>query len=662
MASIAFAQTTMLEKRLREVIKSKYSNLIDAGKPLRFFAINPPLIPEQPFDIDVAKKQGYYNFPPTGPMYLCASIDSLDLSMTQCNVIDLNNYILKRANCDSFSFEYSCWKDALSNIRVGDANIFLVSYMFGTTKECFTNTTDYIRKNFPDAAIITGGVQASFDKKGILESGFADIVCSNEGDLQIQYLASMIHSVIYPHAQDRPPSVGVQGGLDILGANQEHITSGSSVQPSNFDWNIDKYYDEIDIKSYHLHGGLGAFSKFVENMAGEPVPYSAVLTKRGCRAHCAFCTVRTFNGKGLRLRNIEAVMDELRYLYSKGIRHIDWLDDDLLYNEEYNMQLFRSIKEEFPELVWTASNGLIGVAITSELMKEMAESGLVAFKIGVESGNSEVIKDIRKPTTLWRLLDKSDLIRQYPHIFFSANFIIGFPGERFSQMLDSFIFSRRLMCDWSSFYVCQPLKGTDLYSSFQHLMDPRAKEESYTKTINPGRSAARGEFAYSESEDIELRLTAGWDIFDLERDRTFTAEEHNEIWFTFNLVANFFDNPCYKNKSSTRKLIYWLRAIQSGYPFDASMSAGLSYAYKLLDDQEQCKRYADITEKLIISSRYWQNRVIAFPQILTLCSFKSNSNAAKMLNISVPDSLMPDRYVKMFSDISARRAANNWKD
>ena len=81
----------------------------------------------------------------------------------------------------------------------------------------------------------------------------------------------------------------------------------------------------------------------------------------------------------------------------------------------------------------------------------MSDSGLVAFKIGVESGSSQVIKDIRKPTTLWKLLDKAELIKEYPHIFFSANFIVGFPGETFSQMMDSFSFARRLACDWRAF-------------------------------------------------------------------------------------------------------------------------------------------------------------------------------------------------------------------
>ena len=46
---------------------------------IEFIAISPPLVPEKPFDVEVAKKSGYYNFPPTGAMYLCASIDSLNI-------------------------------------------------------------------------------------------------------------------------------------------------------------------------------------------------------------------------------------------------------------------------------------------------------------------------------------------------------------------------------------------------------------------------------------------------------------------------------------------------------------------------------------------------------------------------------------------------------
>lgn len=633
---------------------------------IEFIAISPPLVPQKPFDVEVARKSGYYNFPPTGAMYLCASIDSLNIKNINSQVIDLNNTILKFAN-EKENFEYDMWQIPLKDLNKKNTQIvFLVSYMFGTTKECYINTINFIKKEYPDALIITGGVQATFDKEEILKSKMADIACLNEGELQIQYIANLLNNLISTRNKNFENHLmnfqDLPGGICFRNKIGQIEDSGETSQPIDFEWDLSTYYEQINVKSYFKYGGLGAFSKFVEHFSGEKLPYGTVLTKRGCRAHCAFCTVRTFNGKGLRLRTIDSVIKEIDYLYSQGIRHIDWLDDDLLFNESFNLELFEKIKNQFPELIWTASNGLIGVAISKKLMKAMSDSGLVAFKIGVESGSSQVIKDIRKPTTLWKLLDKAELIKEYPHIFFSANFIVGFPGETFSQMMDSFSFARRLACDWASFYVCQPLKGTDLYSSFQHLMDPRANDESYSKTINPGRSAARGEFAYTENQDKGKILEAGWNIFDLDPSLTFEATEHNEIWFTFNLVANFFDNPCYKSKESTKKLINWLLAIQSGYPYDASMTAALSYSYRLLGESSSSLNFKEKTRNIITNSNYWQMRVRSFPEIMTLAGFEKDDSLLKEIGIKLPLQLIPNKYLNLFSEIHKKRELNDWKD
>ena len=258
----------------------------------------------------------------------------------------------------------------------------------------------------------------------------SDIVSLNEGELQIRfladYLASQLGSIAESDNHFSVDPLTLPGGLNLLSSSGSICSSGPTSQPLDFEFDLSSYYKQIDIVNYYKYGNLSAFSNLIKSHTGKAQPSAAVQTKRGCRANCAFCTVRTFNGKGLRLRDLSSVINELRFLYQEGIRHIEWLDDDLLWDPEYNKKLFSTIRDEFPELIHTASNGLIGVAITPELMQIMSDSGLIAFKIGVESGSSNVIKDIRKPTTLWRLLDKSILISKFPHIFFSANFIIGF--------------------------------------------------------------------------------------------------------------------------------------------------------------------------------------------------------------------------------------------
>ena len=58
---------------------------------------------------------------------------------------------------------------------------------------------------------------------------------------------------------------------------------------------------------------------------------STILSNRGCRAQCTFCSVRNFNGVGVRRRTIDSVIEELKILkFEHGIDHIMWLDDDFL--------------------------------------------------------------------------------------------------------------------------------------------------------------------------------------------------------------------------------------------------------------------------------------------------------------------------------------------
>ena len=59
--------------------------------------------------------------------------------------------------------------------------------------------------------------------------------------------------------------------------------------------------------------------------------FATVLSNRGCRAQCTFCSVRNFNGVSVRQRSVESVLDELELLKDRyGIGHFVWLDDDLL--------------------------------------------------------------------------------------------------------------------------------------------------------------------------------------------------------------------------------------------------------------------------------------------------------------------------------------------
>lgn len=601
------ASTDLPYAKVYEGALSKLIEKMGGQRPRELILIQPPLVPEKFFDVAVAKRCGYYNFPPAGLLYLAAAAHEVDPSL-KVTIIDLNHKLLEAAQHDGF--EYQVWKTWVRDaIEACAAPLVGVTFMFGTTKPCFIDVSAFVRDNFPKVPILTGGVQATFDYKEILRDGLADFVALKEGEEQLQDLLKSLLAG-KPLAVPKGSAVFYNGNVIELGVPAMDARQG---------WDVRPYYDLIDIANYYKYGGLGAFSRFV----GADKSYATVLSRRGCRARCTFCTVRNFNGLGIRIRETQDVIDEIKYLVQeKGIDYIDWLDDDLLFDREQVISMFKGLAEQVPGLQWTASNGLIGVAIDDEVMDWMVKSGLQAFKIGIESGNDRMLKVIKKPTTKLKLRARKALFTKYPHVLFSGNFIIGFPNETFAQMLDTYNFAVELESDWASVYICQPLKGTEMFSAFQALGDDRCEEERYDKTINPGRSAERGEFGYKFKEEHNSILT-GWDIFNLPRDVVPSLEQQKEIWFTFNFVANFLGNPNFRPGGNAKKMIKWLLAIHDGYPYDASMAAALSHCYHLIGDEETRARYRARFVELTNDSTYWQTRCHQFPEMFILAGINT---------------------------------------
>ena len=109
---------------------------------------------------------------------------------------------------------------------------------------------------------------------------------------------------------------------------------------------------------------------------------TTILSNRGCRAQCTFA-VRNFNGKKIRTRSIQSIIDELLFLRDyQDIKHVMWLDDDLLYNTGRTIELFNEMVKQNVEIT-DASNGVIAASVTDEIMSAAQESGCLGVVIGM---------------------------------------------------------------------------------------------------------------------------------------------------------------------------------------------------------------------------------------------------------------------------------------
>lgn len=574
---------------------------LNYNDPRELILVQPPFVPEEHFDLATARNKGYYAYPPVGLLYIAAVAKEVSPKIN-VHVMDLNFEILRHAQSEHFSYRF--WQQVLFDlIKTCDAPYIGLTYMFGTTKPIFMEVSKFIRENFPDVPVITGGVQATYDYREVLEADCSDVVVRNEGERQFRALFQSCLA---------GKSVGIPQGVAFkLGGEIYELGTPDGDVP--VDWDIRPQYDLLEIQDYNRYGSLGAFSRY----NGEEKEFATVLSNRGCRARCTFCTVRDFNGFGIRQRPVQSVVDEIKYLVrEKGIKHIDWLDDDLLWDPKRTVELFKGLATEIPELEWTCSNGLIAVAVTEEIMYWMVQSGMKAFKIGIESGNDQMLHLIKKPTTKPKLREKRQLFKRFPEVFVGANFIIGFPNEPFEQMMDSFNFANELQWDWVTYNICQPLKGTEMFSAFQELGDDRCEDESYDKNLMPARSALRGELGNGSLG--EGRVLTGRDVFNLPYGEIPSSEQLKEIWFTFNLITNFLSNYNFAPGGNPEKMVKWFEAIHSGYPYDASMCAGLVRGYRLLGVLERVDYYQQKFQSIVSGSPYWQRRVGEFPELLEL--------------------------------------------
>ena len=592
-----------------------------------FLFINVPQVPLTDFEFEVARNRGYFAYPPQGLLYLAGQVSAtLNVPM---RIVDLNYQVLKHAQTHDKILPRD-WQQHLDQaIAELGSPVIAITFMFHATNPWFEIISKYLRETYPRLCIIAGGVNATADKDRILQDKFADVVVSNEGEFALKNM------LLYGSGKKETSL------FNISVCNEKNeVVSTKMFNGGEVEYDISDQYDLIKIDDYHNVGSLSVYSR----MMGIEVPFATVIAKRGCRAHCTFCGVRNFNGRGVRPRDPGTIVDEMKLLRKKNnIRHFDWLDDDLLFDREKTLSLFKRIADELPDVTWAANNGLIPAALNRELLDEMARSHCMGFKIGLESGNPEILKKVNKPINLRKLADFSKMMKDYPSMFVSTNIILGLPEETFGQMLDSFLVSITIKLDWANYYIYQPLRNTEAFKAFGGLSDDNGLKLSHGKdnigpiadrqliNLNPVRGKAF-------ESNLNSGMRAGYDIFGYAPDYTPTRKELSEVWFAFNTITNFFLMPALYSDRLARKKngVQFLNALINGYPGDPLMKLSLANLLERSEnpDAEAIDRLRKQARAIFDASHYWSKRAEQFNlfELFTQITPKLPSHIQEMID------------------------------
>jgi radical SAM superfamily enzyme YgiQ (UPF0313 family) len=361
-------------------------------------------------------------------------------------------------------------------------------------------------------------------------------------------------------------------------------------------------WDDIDLTEYDAIGQVGTY----HFLRGDERKASSLLAKRGCRAKCSFCSVRFFNGPGVRTREISDVLDEICELKAKGIRHITWLDDDLLFNREESLALFKEMTR-LGGMTWDGSNGLIAAAVDEELLDWMVASGCVGFNLGIESGSPEILRAVHKPGTVESFRKCAKLCEKYPELFIKAFVICGFPGETLAQMKQTVDLCVELKYDWCSLQILNPLPSTEIFRTM-------ADQGFITDNINTeGKSFTAGVFSslnLRQREERERQQASEFtDLFDGDLSRVPEKSEMADIWLTMDYRMNY--EPIFgmqrgpKLENKRKILIDICDRITHENPL---ANFFLMQVEAKLGNHDETVRRSNLTREYLDKSEYWQKR------------------------------------------------------
>ena len=206
----------------------------------------------------------------------------------------------------------------------------------------------------------------------------------------------------------------------------------------------------------------------------------SIITSRGCPFQCTFCS-KDVIGTKYRKHSPERIIDEINYLIKKyGAEEIAIWDEEFTIDKERVKKFCDLLKKENIKIDWSCSARVNSVDY--ELLHLMKQSGCSLIMYGVESGNQEMLKRIKKYITLGQI-EKAFKITKRAGIPIRAFFMLGLVGDTIKTMKQTIAFAKKLNPDIASFTLLAPLPNTEDYTNAQK--EGKFTPEYWDKIIFP---------------------------------------------------------------------------------------------------------------------------------------------------------------------------------
>jgi hopanoid biosynthesis associated radical SAM protein HpnJ len=208
----------------------------------------------------------------------------------------------------------------------------------------------------------------------------------------------------------------------------------------------DVYHRDLDVRRYNVPFLLH--------------PYVSLYTTRGCPAQCTFCLwPQTTSGHAWRKRSTDDVAREM----AKAKEYWPYVREYFFDDDTFNIQKARTVelcaKLKPLKLTWSCTSR---VTTDYETLKAMREAGCRLLIVGYESGDAQILKNIKKGATLERARQFTKDAHKLGLVV-HGDFILGLPGESRETIRNTVAFAKELDVETIQVSVAHAYPGTELY-------------------------------------------------------------------------------------------------------------------------------------------------------------------------------------------------------
>ncbi len=281
------------------------------------------------------------------------------------------------------------------------------------------------------------GAKVAVDAQGSLESAPAvDFVARNEFDFTIKDVAQDIE-------WSKIAGLSWRNGSGVITHNEERaILENMDALP----FVTPVYKRDLTIENY--------FIGYLKH------PYVSIYTGRGCKSRCTFCLwPQTVGGHRYRTRSVGHVIEEIAWAQKAFPQVKEFFFDDDTFTDD--LPRAAAIAKELGKLgvTWSCN---AKANVPYETLKAMKDGGLRLLLVGYESGNQQILYNIKKGMRV-EVAERFTADCHKLGIAIHGTFIVGLPGETTETLAQTARWAAKINPHTIQVSLAAPYPGTFLF-------------------------------------------------------------------------------------------------------------------------------------------------------------------------------------------------------